>query len=69
MSAPPLPVPVVTVTVDINGNRVQPQFAGAADGMIAGLTQVNVQIPVATYLSNPVSASINSAPAQIYIGQ
>jgi uncharacterized protein (TIGR03437 family) len=69
VSAPPLPVPVATVTVDINGNQLQPQFAGAADGMIAGLTQVNVQIPVATYSSNPVSAFINNALAQIYIGQ
>jgi uncharacterized protein (TIGR03437 family) len=69
VSAPPLPVPVATVNVDINGNQLQPQFAGAADGMIAGLTQVNVQIPVATYSSNPVSVSINNAPAQIYIGQ
>ncbi len=40
------------VTVYFNDNQIQPQFAAAADGLIAGITQVNIQIPVGTYASN-----------------
>jgi len=69
VNAPPLPVPAAGVSAYINGNLVQPQFAAAADGLIAGITQINVQIPVATYPSNPVNVSIGQAPAQIYISQ
>lgn len=69
VSAPPLPVPVVPVTVTIDGHSVQPQFAAAADGLVAGITQVNVQIPVTTYSLNPVNAYVNNGLAQIYIGQ
>jgi uncharacterized protein (TIGR03437 family) len=69
VSMPPLPVPVAPVSAYINGNPVLPQFAGAAYGLVAGITQVNVQIPVATYPSNPVNANIGQAPAQIYISQ
>jgi uncharacterized protein (TIGR03437 family) len=69
VSMPPLPVPAAPVSAYINGNPAQPQFAAAAYGMVAGITQVNVQIPVATYPSNPINASIGQAPAQIYISQ
>jgi uncharacterized protein (TIGR03437 family) len=69
VSAPPLPVPVASIIAFINGNQIQPQFAGAADGLVAGITQVNVQIPVATYSSSPIFASVDSAQAQIYISQ
>jgi uncharacterized protein (TIGR03437 family) len=69
VSMPPLPVPAASVSAYINGNPAQPQFAAAAYGMVAGITQVNVQIPVATYPSNPVNVSIGQAPAQIYISQ
>ncbi len=69
VSAPPLPVPVAPVLVFIGSNQVQPQFAGAADEAIAGITQVNVQMPVATYPSNPVSAYIGGALTQLYIAQ
>jgi uncharacterized protein (TIGR03437 family) len=73
VSAPPLPVPAAGVTVYFNGNQVQPQFAAAADGLIAGITQVNVQIPAGTYSSNManviVGVSVNDAFAQVYIVQ
>ena len=69
ISAPPLPVPVTPVSAFIDGHPVTPQFVAAADGLIAGITQVNIQIPVTTYSSNAVSANLNSAIAQIYIVQ
>jgi len=69
VSAPPLPVPVASVSVNVNGTQVQPQFAGAADGMVAGITQVNVQIPIGTYSSNPITMGVNGASAQMYIVQ
>jgi hypothetical protein len=40
----------------------------AAYGRIAGITQVNVQVPVAAGSSNPVNAFIGGAPGQIQIG-
>jgi uncharacterized protein (TIGR03437 family) len=69
VAAPPLPVPVMPVSAAINANQAPVEFVGAADGLVAGITQVNVQIPTATYPSNPIYASVNAAQAQIYIGQ
>jgi uncharacterized protein (TIGR03437 family) len=69
VSAMPLPVPVASITAYLDGNQVQPQFVGAADGLIAGITQINVQIPVAAYSSNMVSVSLNQAAGPVYIVQ
>jgi len=69
VSAPPLPVPVAPMGAYIDSNQVQPQFVAAADGLVAGITQINIQIPVATYTSNPVTAGVGSAYAPLYIGQ
>jgi uncharacterized protein (TIGR03437 family) len=69
VSASPLPVPVASVSVYISQMQVQPQFVAAAYGLVAGITQINVQIPAGTYPANPNSASINGALAQIYIGK
>ncbi len=75
VSAPPLPMPVTPVGVTFNSNSnstsnsVQPQFVGAADGLVAGITQVNVQIPAGNYSSNPTMVNVNISEAQIYIGQ
>ena len=45
-NAVPLPIPIVTpVTVTIGGQQVTPQFVGGAPGAVAGITQVNVQVP------------------------
>jgi uncharacterized protein (TIGR03437 family) len=68
VSAPPLPVPVAPFSVFIDTHQVQPQFVAAADGQVAGVTQVNVQVPVAAYSSNTVNVSIGGAIEQIYIG-
>ena len=69
VSAPPLPVPVASVSAYINETQLQPQFVAAAYGLVAGITQVNVQVPVATYSANPNSAFVGNASAAIYIGQ
>jgi uncharacterized protein (TIGR03437 family) len=69
VSMPPLPAPVMPVNVAFNGTYVHPQFEGAAYGLVAGITQVNVQIPVATYSSNPVTAVVGGPAVQIYVGQ
>jgi uncharacterized protein (TIGR03437 family) len=44
-TAPPLPVPAATITATVGSQSVTPQFAGAAPGLVAGVIQVNVQIP------------------------
>jgi uncharacterized protein (TIGR03437 family) len=69
VSAPPLAVPMASISAYIYGNPVQPQFVGAADGLIAGITRINIQVPVAAYSSNTVAVSINNALGQIYVGQ
>ena len=69
VSVAPLPVPVASISAYIDQSQVQPQFVAAAYGMIAGITQINVQVPIAAYTSNPVIVSIGQAFAQIYISQ
>lgn len=44
--SPPFPFPALGVSAAINGLPSQVVFAGQAPGLIAGLVQVNVQIPV-----------------------
>jgi uncharacterized protein (TIGR03437 family) len=60
---------MASISAYIYGNPVQPQFVGAADGLIAGITRINIQVPVAAYSSNTVAVSINNALGQIYVGQ
>lgn len=67
VSAPPLPVPVAPVSVSLNGNQVQPQFVAAADGLVAGIAQLNLHIPQAAYPSTPISVAVDGAQAQIYV--
>ena len=68
VSAPPLPVPVAPASVYIDQTQVQTDFVAAAYGLVAGITQINVRVPVTTY-QPPVYASINGAIAEIFIGQ
>ena len=51
----PLPVPLAAPTVYLPGMAVQPQFLGAAPGMIAGIVQVNLQLPMMNYPVSPLS--------------
>jgi len=68
-NAPPLPVPVAPVTVYFPGpGAVTPQFAGAAPGMIAGITQVNVWLPTSiTAAGDPINVAVNAANAPVYV--
>ena len=44
-NAVPLPIAQAPITVTIGGKQVTPQFAGGAPGLVAGVFQVNAQIP------------------------
>jgi uncharacterized protein (TIGR03437 family) len=44
-AAVPLPQPVLQVTATIGGKAATVQYAGAAPGIVAGVTQVNLQVP------------------------
>lgn len=55
------------LTVYVNGMPSAPVFVGAAKGMVAGITQVNVQVPTTTYSSNESSVSVNSAGAPLNV--
>jgi trimeric autotransporter adhesin len=41
----PLPVPILPVTASVDGKTATVQYAGGAQGIIAGVLQVNIQIP------------------------
>jgi uncharacterized protein (TIGR03437 family) len=65
----PLPVPVIAAYVTISGKPIPIQFAAAAYGLVAGITQLNVLVPVGTYAMNPSYITVNSGAAPIYIGK
>jgi len=50
----PLPQPLLAVTVTIGGQLVIPQYAGGAPGEVAGVLQVNAQIPNSIQPGNAV---------------
>jgi uncharacterized protein (TIGR03437 family) len=67
-NAAPLPVPLASVTVFLPGITIPPQFVGGAPGQIAGITQINVQLPTTlNFPSNPTSISVNGANATLYV--
>jgi uncharacterized protein (TIGR03437 family) len=57
------PKPVLPVTVNIGGETVQPLYAGAAPQEVAGMMQVNVQVPTDIAPGNavPVTVSVGTA--------
>ncbi len=74
LNTSPLPVPLAAVTVyfPTTPAAVIPQFVGAAPGMIAGITQVNVQVPATIATSgstNPLAISVNQTGARLYTTQ
>ena len=74
LNANPLPVPLAAVTVyfPATPSAVTPQFLGAAAGMIAGITQVNVQVPPTVPVSGtttPIAIEVNFAGAKLYTTQ
>jgi len=62
----PLPQPNLPVTVTIGGQLVQPQYAGGAFGEVAGLIQINAQIPSGIQTGNavPVVILVGGVPSQ-----
>jgi uncharacterized protein (TIGR03437 family) len=73
VNASPLPVPLAGVTVyfPVSPSAVTPQFVGAAPGLIAGITQVNVQVPasIPSGTTAPIEISVNAASAPLYTTQ
>jgi len=60
-----LPTPLLPVTVKIGNQIVTPSYAGGAPTLIAGVMQVNVQIPT-TLITGPtlVQIMVNGYPSQ-----
>ena len=61
--------PVFQVSVYLGNMMVKPQFLGAAPGMIAGITQINLAIPTAASSSNAMNVAIGAAGGVIYVAQ
>jgi uncharacterized protein (TIGR03437 family) len=62
----PVPHPTLPVSVTIGGQTVTPIYAGGAPGNVAGLMQVNVQIPsgIQTGSAVPVLLQVGNASSQ-----
>jgi uncharacterized protein (TIGR03437 family) len=59
------PAPLLGVTVTINGQPAQYAYAGEAPGLVAGMMQLNVQIPAnAPSGALPIVVSIGGNPSQ-----
>jgi uncharacterized protein (TIGR03437 family) len=66
INAAPLPVPVAPVKVTIGGQTASVNFAGGAPGTVAGVFQVNAQIPagVTAGTAVPVVVQVGSSNSQ-----
>jgi uncharacterized protein (TIGR03437 family) len=62
----PVPHPILPVSVTIGGQTVTPTYAGGAPGNVAGLMQVNVQIPsgIQTGSAVPVVVQVGNTSSQ-----
>jgi len=60
----PLPQPLQQVTVTIGGFPADVKYAGGAQGVIAGVMQVNAVIPSGVTGAAPVSISVGGATSQ-----
>lgn len=63
-----LPKPVLPVSVTIGGQTLTPLYAGEAPGEIAGVMQLNVQIPVGIQTGNAVPVTIQVGSFQSQAG-
>jgi uncharacterized protein (TIGR03437 family) len=64
-TAAPLPVPGLPVTVSIGGQSANVNYAGAAPGSVAGVWQVNAQVPTGlTAGSVPVVVTVGNVTSQ-----
>jgi uncharacterized protein (TIGR03437 family) len=62
----PVPHPILPVSVTIGGQTVTPSYAGGAPGSVAGVMQVNVQIPsgIQTGSAVPVILQVGNASSK-----
>ena len=62
----PLPVPIATVKVTIGGQTANVNFAGGAPGSVAGVIQVNAQIPsgITVGAAVPVVVQVGTSNSQ-----
>ena len=62
----PYPYPNLAVTATVGGRDAPVKYAGGAPGLVAGLMQVNIQIPSGIQTGNavPVSLRVGSAFSQ-----
>jgi uncharacterized protein (TIGR03437 family) len=59
------PAPLLAVGVTINGQPAPYVYAGGAPGLVAGMMQLNVQIPASASSGNlPITVSIGGNPSQ-----
>jgi uncharacterized protein (TIGR03437 family) len=60
------PKPVLPVSVTVGGRVAQVQYAGGAPGLVAGVMQINVQIPsgISSGSAVPVMVNVGSALSQ-----
>jgi uncharacterized protein (TIGR03437 family) len=65
----PLPRPLLAVGVVIGGKNANVTYSGGAPGLVAGLVQINAQIPtgITTGNSVPVTIQIGGIPAQMEV--
>ncbi len=66
LNADPLPLPIAPVTVTIGGKNATVNFAGGAPGLVAGVIQVNAQIPagITTGSAVPISVQVGTSNSQ-----
>jgi uncharacterized protein (TIGR03437 family) len=58
-------MPLMAVGVTINGASVPYEYAGEAPGLVAGMMQLNVQIPATAPSGNlPITVSIGGNTSQ-----
>ena len=60
--------PLAPASANVSGSVTAPvEFVGSAVGLVAGITQVNLRIPVAKYPANPNSITVNFATAPLFL--
>jgi uncharacterized protein (TIGR03437 family) len=63
VAAPPLPIPAAAAMVGIGGSGAEILYAGAAPGLVAGVTQINVRVPADSSTGGAVPLSIGIGTA------
>ena len=67
INGPPAAVPIIGVNAFLSNMQALPQYVSAAVGLVAGISQVNLLVPVQTYSSTAISISLNGVSAALYV--